>query len=91
MNIRPLGERVVIKAIKKEEKTKSGIILASKNSNSDNQIFYAEVLAIGKGENLADIKVGATVICPKNIGYEIKEDDEKYIIINAEDILAISE
>ena len=91
MNIRPLGERVVIKAIKKEEKTKSGIILASKNSNSDNQIFYAEVLATGKGESLADIKVGATVICPKNIGYEIKEDDEKYIIINAEDILAISE
>ena len=72
MAIKPIGERVLLKQIKKEEKTKSGIILASKNLNSDNQIFYAEVLAIGKGESLAGIKVGAIVICPKNIGYEIK-------------------
>ena len=67
MNIRPLGERVVIKAIKKEEKTKSGIILASKNLNSDNQIFYAEVLAVGKRKNLKKKKNWATIIFSKNI------------------------
>ena len=51
MNIKPIGERVLLKPIKKEEKTKSGILLSSKSSNTDTK-NEAEVVALGKGEKL---------------------------------------
>lgn len=88
MNIRPIGERVLIKPIKKEEKTKSGILLSSKSSNTDTQ-NQAEVIALGKGEKLEGIKVGDKVIFNKFSGNEIENEDIKYLIVNADDILAI--
>ena len=88
MNIRPIGERVLIKPIKKEEKTKSGILLSSKSSNTDTQ-NQAEVIALGKGEKLEGIKVGDKVVFNKFSGNEIEDEDIKYLIVNAEDILAV--
>ena len=90
MNIKPIGERVLLKLIKKEEKTKSGILLSSKSSNTDTQ-NQAEVIALGKGEKLDGIKVGDKVIFNKFSGNEIEDRDIKYLIVNAGDILAVIE
>ena len=90
MVIKPIGERVLLKAIKKEEKTKSGILLSSKSTNTDTQ-NQAEVIALGKGEKLEGIKVGDKVIFNKFSGNEIEDGDVKYLIVNAEDILAVTE
>ncbi|WP_335932892.1 co-chaperone GroES [Fusobacterium polymorphum] len=90
MNIKPIGERVLLKPIKKEEKTKSGILLSSKSSNTDTQ-NQAEVIALGKGEKLDGIKVGDKVIFNKFSGNEIEDGDIKYLIVNVDDILAVIE
>ena len=90
MNIKPIGERVLLKPIKKEEKTKSGILLSSKSSNTDTQ-NQAEVIALGKGEKVDGIKVGDKVIFNKFSGNEIEDGDIKYLIVNADDILAVIE
>lgn len=88
MTIKPIGERVLVKPVKKSEKTASGIILSG-TSEKDNPNL-GEVIALGKGEKLADIKVGDTVVYAKFAGTEI-ESIEKYIILNAEDVLAVME
>ena len=90
MNIRPIGERVLLQPIKKEEKTKSGILLSSKSSNTDTK-NEAEVVALGKGEKLEGIKVGDKVIFNRFSGNEIEDGEEKYLVVNAEDILAVIE
>ena len=90
MNIKPIGERVLWKPRKKEEKTKSGRLLSSKSTNTDTQ-NQAEVIALGKGEKLEGIKVGDKVIFNKFSGNEIEDGDIKYLIVNADDILAIIE
>ena len=90
MNIKPIGERVLLKPIKKEEKTKSGILLSSKSSNTDTK-NQAEVIALGKGEKLEGIKVGDKVVFNKFSGNEIEDGDIKYLIVNADDILAVIE
>lgn len=90
MNIKPIGERVLLKPIKKEEKTKSGILLSSKSSNTDTK-NEAEVVALGKGEKLEGIKVGDKVIFNKFSVNEIEDGDIKYLIVNADDILAVIE
>ena len=90
MNIKPIGERVLLKPIKKEEKTKSGILLSSKSSNTDTQ-NQAEVIALGKSEKLEGIKVGDKVVFNKFSGNEIEDGDIKYLIVNADDILAVIE
>ena len=90
MNIKPIGERVLLKPIKKEEKTKSGILLSSKSYNTDTK-NEAEVVALGKGEKLEGIKVGDKVIFNKFSGNEIEDGDIKYLIVNADDILAVIE
>ena len=88
MNIKPIGERVLLKPIKKEEKTKSGILLSSKSSNTDTK-NQAEVVALGKSEKLEGIKVGDKVIFNKFSATEIEDGDIKYLIVNADDILAV--
>ena len=90
MNIKPIGERVLLKPIKKEEKTKSGILLSSKSSNTDTK-NQAEVVALGKSEKLEGIKVGDKVIFNKFSATEIEDGDIKYLIVNADDILAVIE
>ncbi len=94
MNLKPLGDRVVIKQLEAEEKTKSGIVLPSQSKEKPQQ---AEVLAVGPGgvidgkEIKMEVKVGDKVIYSKYAGTEVKINDEEYIIVKQSDILAIVE
>ncbi len=93
MNLRPLGDRIVIKKVEVEEKTKSGIVLPS---TAKEQPQMAEVVAIGaditNDEKKKDqIKVGDKVIFSKYAGTEIKVDGEELTILKLTDILAIVE
>jgi len=92
--LRPLADRVIIKMIKAEETTKSGIILAS-NAKEKPQI--AEVIAVGTGGKIDGeevemyIEVGQKVIVNKYAGTEVKFEGEDLIIVKQSDILAIVE
>jgi chaperonin GroES len=92
MNIKPLGDRVVIKVIESEETTKSGIVLPG---TAKEKPMQGEVLAIGSGEMIEgkkvplEVKVGDKVIYSKYSGSEIKMDGNEYLIIRQSDILAI--
>lgn len=92
MNIKPLADRVIVKALPMEEKTKSGIIMPDTAKEKPQE---GEVVAVGpgrmeKGERLAmDVKVNDRVIYSKYAGTEIKIDGEEYLILKESDILAI--
>lgn len=94
MKLVPLGDRVVLKQTEKEETTKSGIILAAK---SQEKPITAEVVAVGPGgmvdgkEVTMQVKVGDQVIYSKFAGNEVKLDEEEYVIVRQNDILAIVE
>ena len=94
MKLVPLGDRVVLKQYEAEEKTKSGIILASKTQEKPQQ---AEVIAVGPGgvvdgqEVTMQVKAGDKVIYSKYSGNEVKLGDEEYIIVRQNDILAVVE
>lgn len=94
MNIKPLGERVVIKKLEAEEKTKSGIVLPGQAQEKPQ---IAEVVAVGPGgfvegkEVRMEVKVGDRVIFPKYSGTEVKVDGEEYTIIEQSKLLAIME
>ena len=94
MKLVPLGDRVVLKQYAAEEKTKSGIILASKTQEKPQE---AEVIAVGPGgvvdgkEVTMQVKVGDKVIYSKYSGNEVKLGDEEYIIVRQNDILAVVE
>lgn len=94
MNIKPLGDRVVLKQLEAEEKTKSGIVLPT---NAKEKPAQAEIVAVGPGK-IEDgkkiemsVKVGDKVIYSKYAGTEVKLDDQEYIVLKEEDILAIVE
>lgn len=90
MNIRPLGDRVVIKRLEAEEKTKGGIILTG---NAKEKPQEAEIVAVGPGtsEVKIEVKVGDKVLFSKYAGTEVKLDGEEYTILKQEDILAVVE
>jgi chaperonin GroES len=94
MNIKPLGDRVVIKKLEAEEKTKSGIVIPS---SAKEQPQMAEVMAVGPGgvvegkEIKMEVKIGDKVIFSKYAGTEVKYDDVEYTIVKQSDILAIVE
>ncbi|SCZ81612.1 co-chaperone GroES [Acidaminobacter hydrogenoformans] len=94
MNIRPLGERVVIRKLEAEEKTKSGIVLPGQAQEKPQ---IAEVVAVGPGgivdgkEITMEVKVGDKVIFPKYAGTEVKIDNEEYTIIEQSKLLGIVE
>jgi chaperonin GroES len=90
--LQPLADRVLVKPIEKEEKTKSGIYLPDTAKEKPQE---GEVLAVGPGKMTddgkritPDVKVGDTVIYAKYGGTEIKVDDEDLIILRESDILA---
>lgn len=89
MSIRPVGERVLIKPIKTEEKTSSGIILSG--SSEKDMPNMGVIVAIGKIENFSEIKVGDKIVHSKFSGIEVKDDGDNYIILNLDDILAVVE
>ncbi len=88
MMLVPLGDRVVLKPLAAEETTKSGIILPGQNKEKPQQ---AEVVAVGPGteEVKMEVKKGDQVIYSKYAGNEVKIDDQDYIIVKQNDILAI--
>ena len=93
MNIKPLGDRVVVRVLEKEETTKSGIVCPSRKEKPQE----GEVLAVGSGELIEgkriplEVKVGDRVIYSKYAGTEVKMDDQEYLILRQSDILAIIE
>ncbi|MGP1442005.1 MAG: co-chaperone GroES [Anaerovoracaceae bacterium] len=86
--IKPLGDKVVIKRLEAEEKTKGGIILSSSAKETPQ---VAEVLAVGPGtEDIKmEVKTGDKVIFTKYGGSEIEYDGETLIILSQKDILAV--
>lgn len=94
MNIKPLGDRVVIKSVEQEETTKSGIVLPG---SAKEKPVMAEVIEVGPGglvdgkEVTMHVKKGDRVLYSKYAGTEVKLDKQEYIIVRQNDILAIVE
>ncbi|MCT4605217.1 MAG: co-chaperone GroES [Marinisporobacter sp.] len=94
MNIKPLGDRVVIKKLEAEEKTKSGIVLPTQ---AKEQPQMAEIVAVGPGgmvegkEVQMEVKVGDKVIFSKYAGTEVKYEGVEYTILRQNELLAIVE
>ena len=94
MKLKPLCDRVVIKQLEAEETTKSGIVLPSQSQEKPQQ---AEVVAVGPGgmvdgkEIVMEVKAGDRVIYSKYAGTEVKLNEDEYIIVKQNDILAIVE
>ncbi len=94
MTIKPLADRVVVKLMEAEEKTKTGIILTA---SAQEKPQVAEVIAVGPGgtvdgkEVTMTVKVGDKVITSKYAGTEVKCDGVEYNIVRQSDILAIVE
>ena len=94
MKLTPLADRVVLKQKEAEEKTKSGIILAS--SAQEKPELY-EVIEVGPGgmvdgnEVVMSVKKGQTVLVGKYSGTKVKLDEVEYTIVRQSDILAVIE
>jgi len=91
--LRPLGDRVVIKPLAREEVTKSGIVLPDTATEKPQQ---GEVVAVGPGRVLdngdrvaLDVKAGDTVLFAKYAGTEFKHDADDLLILSEKDVLAI--
>jgi len=92
VKLQPLGDRLVVKPIEAEEKTKAGIYLPDTAKEKPQE---GEVVAVGPGRTsddgkriVMDVKVGDIVVYTKYGGTEIKVDDEEYMILRESDILA---
>lgn len=93
MNLKPLGDRVIIKVLEKEEKTSTGIVLPDKAKEKPQE---GEVKAAGPGKTLDDgtktpmeVKVGDRIVFSRYAGTEIKIEGEEYLILRQDDILAV--
>jgi len=91
MNLKPLGDRVIVKPFPKEETTKSGIILPDTVEKESRQ--QGEVVAVGSGEKVQKLGLtaGVKVVFSEYGGSEIKIDNVEYKILNHDDLLAILE
>ncbi|HHV71349.1 MAG TPA: co-chaperone GroES [Clostridia bacterium] len=96
MQLKPLADRVVVKTIVSEEKTKGGIVLPDTAKEKPQQ---GEVIAVGSGKLIEstgqriplEVKVGDRVLYSKYAGTEVKIDGEEYLVLSERDILAIFE
>ncbi len=94
MKLVPLGDKVVLKQLVAEETTKSGIVLPGQAKEKPQQ---AQVVAVGPGgmidgkEVVMQVKVGDKVIYSKYAGTEVKLEDEEFIIVKQNDIVAVVE
>ena len=93
LNLKPLGDRLVIKPLEGEEVTPSGIVLPETAKEKPQK---GEVLAVGPGARdedgkriVMDVKAGDKVMFAKYAGTEIKIDNEKVLILRESDVLAI--
>jgi chaperonin GroES len=87
MKIRPLGNRVLLKPVETEEKTKSGLYIPD---SAKEKPLQAKVIAVGDGKEV-HVKPGDKVIYESFGGSEIKVNGEKHILMDAKDILAVVE
>lgn len=95
MNIRPLGDRILVKRIQEEEKTKGGIIIPDTAKEKPQE---GRVVAVGKGKMTEDgkllapdVKAGDRILFGKYAGSEIKLEGEEHLILREDDILGILE
>ena len=95
MNIRPLQDRIIVKRLASEEKTKGGIIIPD---SAQEKPMEGKVIAVGKGklndggERIApDVKTGDTILFSKYAGTEVKIDSEEHLIMREDDILGVIE
>jgi chaperonin GroES len=95
MNLKPLGDRVIVKTAEAETQTASGIILADSAKEKPQR---GSVIAVGEGKLddsgkriPVDVKAGDTVIYSKYGGTEVKVEGEEYLILRADDIYAVVE
>jgi len=93
VKLKPLGERVVLKLVEQEERTKGGILLPDSAKEKPQK---GEVLAVGTGKVLEsgqkiplDVKIGDKVIFARYSGTEVKVEGETYLIVSERDILAV--
>ena len=95
MKIRPLQDRVIVKRVEEEEKTKGGIIIPD---TAKEKPMEGKVIAVGKGKVLEDgkihpmdVKAGDRVLFGKYAGTEVKIDGEEHLIMREDDILGVIE
>ena len=95
MAVRPLGDRVFIKALEAKEKSKGGIVLPDTAKEKPQE---GRVIAVGKGKfseegkaTPLEVKKGDKILYGKYSGTEITVDDEEHIILREDDILAVIE
>ncbi|MDU1316723.1 co-chaperone GroES [Anaerococcus hydrogenalis] len=93
MNLKPIGERVVIKKLEAEKKTQSGIVLPE---SAQEKPQYAEVVAISSdilndNDKKDSLKEGEKVIYSQYAGTDVKIDGENYVVLAYKDILAVVE
>lgn len=95
VNFRPLGNRVLVKRLEQEEKLKGGIILPDTAKKKQEQ---AEVIAVGTGTHdkqgkliPCPVKVGDIILMEKYASQEITLNNEEYVIVRGDDIIAIIE
>ena len=94
MNIRPLGDRVLVEPVEEKEQTVGGIIIPD---SAKEKPMQGKVLAVGKkldkdGKEIAfDVKKGDTVLLPKYGGTEVKLDGKKLQLVREEDLLGVLE
>ncbi|MFH2138591.1 MAG: co-chaperone GroES [Candidatus Omnitrophota bacterium] len=93
MKLKPLGDRVIVKVLDAELKTKGGIVLPDSAQEKPQQ---AEVVAVGKGKTLdsgkveaPDVKVGDKILFGKYSGTEVSTEGQDYLILRTDDILAV--
>ena len=95
MQLKPLADRIVVKVVSGEEKTKSGLYLPDTAQEKPQE---GEVIAVGTGRILdngqklpLEVKVGDHIVFSKYSGTEIKLDDEEYVVVRQNDILCVVE
>jgi chaperonin GroES len=95
MNLRPLGDRLIVEPTEQEEMTASGIVLPE---TAKEKPMQGKVLAVGPGARkedgsrvAVDVKEGDAVLYAKYAGTEVKIDNKKYLILKESDVLAVVE
>ena len=93
--LKPIGNRVIIEKKEQEQTTKSGIVLTDSAKEKSNE---GVIVAVGTGRLLNDgtrvtpeVKEGDRVVFQQDAGTEVKRDNETYLVLNEEDILAVIE
>ena len=95
MNIRPLHDRIIVKRVESDSKTKGGIIIPE---SAKEKPIEAQVIAVGNGKVLEDgkvrplqVKKGDRILFSKYSGTDVKIDGEEHLIMREDDVLAVIE